>query len=454
MNSATGNQGGKVQPNPTTGEINHKDDATSPFPRRLILTGILVFAVFVAALAIWLIQAPISSAVIAPGIVSVDGNRKKVQHLEGGIVQEIRVRDGSVVRRGEILLTLRDVAQAAGVARLEAQHFEALATAARLVTERDGLNTVNFPTSLTDRVSEPSASSAVRAQTLVFKSRKALHDQGLLVTEQKIEQLNEEKLGLKGQLASVRDQLDLFEDELSDAKGLRKKGLVPKTRLLRLQRDRAELSGKQSELRATIARTNREVLELQLKMTESSASRLAAAVEQLRIQNAKAYELSRRLIETKDILRRTRIRSPIDGTIVNMQVHSRDGVIQAGQTVLEVVPSSDRLVVVARVRPQDREEVHVGLATHVVLTSLSRRDLRPIAGKLQSISADRLVDEQSGQPFYQVRVDLDPASIEQQSVTVLAGMGADVFIQTGERAPFEYLVAPILRTFNRGLREN
>ena len=436
----------------TTDQLNMKALAP-PFSGRLVFAGLTVFAAFVGLLAAWSIYAPISSAVIAPGVVSVDSYRKKIQHLEGGIIDEIKVKDGDQVRRGDVLIKLRDVAASAAFERLRAQYFEALAIAARSSAERDNLDQISFGTELTTS-SDPASGSAIRGQTRVFESRRKLFQHSLSVIRQKIVQSREEIVGLQGQLASVLDQSAFFNDEVKDAKGLFERNLMAKTRYLELLRERAKLEGQKSELKSAIAQTKQKVLELELKITEMQGARISQSDQELREQQTLAYELSRKLIAARDVLLRTQIRSPIDGVIVNLRVHTRDGVIRAGQDVLEVVPSNDRLVVESRVKPEDIEEVRVGLKAHVLLTSLNRRDRRPIEGVLKSISADRLTDKVSGRPFYQVRVQMDPASIKAQGVTLLAGMGANVFIQTGERTPLQYIAAPIVRTFHRGLREN
>ena len=195
------------------------------------------------------------------------------------------------------------------------------------------------------------------------------------------------------------------------------------------------------------------ILEFQLKSTELSATRITQAVETYRAQSHRAYELSRSLQAAEDVQRRTEIRSPIEGTVVNLQVHTTDGVVSPGQTVMEIVPSSDELVVEARIRPEQREAVRAGLEAHIQLTSTSPRESQPIAGVLESVSADRLIDQRTGTPFYLVRVLLDNASIKAQGAGLVPGMGADVFIQTGQRTPLQYLADPILRSLDRGFRE-
>ncbi len=430
-----------------------KDDLTPadpPFPKRAIYAGFLVLASLVALFSTWAFLAPIKSAVIAPGVVSVDSHRKKIQHLEGGIIKKIHVRDGDYVEAGQVLVKLGDVVASANVARLQAQYYEALALTAQYIAERDGLEEIRFPKELTE-AGDNAAQAAMHAQTRVFKSQKELLTHTLSVMKQKLLQSEEEVNGLTGQLKAIELQLNYFAEEMKSAKKLFRKKLTPHSRLLKLQREMAELEGDRAKMQANIAQTKQRILELDLKSTELKSARVAHAVENLREQRTKAYEISRRLIPARDQLQRTEIRAPIEGTVVNVQIHSRDGVVRTGDTLMEIVPSSDQLVVEARLRPEDRDEVRAGLEAYVQLTSMGRRDARPIRGILSSISADRLTEDD--RPFYLVRVQLDPESVKQQAVAVLAGMGADVFIQTGERTAFQYLTAPITRTMQRGLRE-
>lgn len=424
----------------------------APFSPRLIRAGFLNLAAFMVFFTAWALIVPVKSAVIAPGFVSVDSYRKKIQHLEGGIIDEILVREGDRVKQGQLLVRIRDVTQTTNVTRLQAQYYEALAISAQCIAERDNLDTITFPQELSG-ATNPAAQSAMTAQTSVFTSERELFQHSLSIMQQKVAQSQAELEGLNGQLSSLKKQLVYFDTEISDAEALYRKELLTKTRMLQLQRAQQEQRGKYSETEGRIAQVRQQMLELDLKMTELRAARVAGAVEKLREQQTKAEEYRQMLIAARDVVSRTEVRSPIAGTVVDLQVHSRDGVISPGETLMEVVPSSDLLVVEGRLRPEDRDDVSVGLEAYVQLTTTSRRDPRPIKGRIESISADRLLDKGPDAPYYRVRVHLDPVSIREQKLEVLAGMGAEIFIQTGERTPFEYLSAPITRAVGQGLRE-
>ncbi|WP_299616665.1 HlyD family type I secretion periplasmic adaptor subunit [Pelagibius sp.] len=424
-----------------------------PFPLHLIAAGFAILAATFGIFALWSRAAPIESAVVAAGVVSVDSYRKSIQHLEGGIVEKILVADGDRVTRGQALIELSDVQPAATLNQLRSQLFEARATLARLIAERDAAEAIAFPADLLDDP-DPAARSAVAGQQSVFESRRKLLQDRLSLLEQRVAQSREEIGGLEGQIAASDTQRDLLREELSEVGTLFDKGLVPKPRMLALQRRLAEIEGELSALRARIAQARQSIIAARLEMSELRATTKTSVVDRLRAEQSEIYALEQKIISAEDVLRRTRVVSPIDGIVVDLQVHTLDGVVGPGQRLLDVVPSSDELVVEASVDPSDIDEVRAGMPAHVQLTSLSRRSRLPIEGRVIFVSADRLVDRQSGAAFYQARVQLDPASIEERGAVLQAGMGAEVFIRTGERTALDYLIAPIARILNRGMRES
>lgn len=426
----------------------------SPFSSWHIFAGLGLIGAFASVMAIWSSLAALGSAVVAPGLVSVETHRKAIQHLEGGIVGRILVKDGARVARGDVLVELRDVSTKSNVERLKSQFYEALASVARLGAERDGLKDIVFPDSLvTVATEEPVARSAMAAQRKIFESRRDLGGQKLSVLDKRIDRLQEERTGLQRQLEALETQFTLNTQETNDAVALFEKQLIRKSRLTEIQRSRAQLEERRSSLQASLAQTEQQMSEFELRKSEYSSSILTSVVEDIRARQARAHELSRELVAAQDILQRTRILAPIDGTVVGLQIHSRDGVIAPGQTLMEIVPLSDKLVVDARVRPEDIEDVRTGLSAQIVLNTLTRRFSQPIGGHIAHVSADRLIDKLTGRPHYQVRVALDPASLQPGETKLLAGMSADVFIKTGDRTPLAYLTAPLVRTFHRGMRE-
>lgn len=429
--------------------------ARRPFPVLPILAGFATIAAFSGGVAAWSLLAPIESAVVSPGVVSVASYRKTIQHLEGGIVEEILVKDGDPVEQGQLLIQLSNVRPSAEASQLRDQYAEARAIEARLLAERDDRPEIVFPDDLLALASgDPSVQRALEGQEGVFVSRRKNLDDRLAVLRQQTEQTRVEIVGLEGQIKANGTRLALVKEEYREIKGLYDQNLIPKPRMLKLQGQIAELEGADSELRSAIARERKSILETEVRMGELRTELIAEITEALRAERTRVHELSQQLVAAEDVLARTDIRSPIDGVVVNLQVHTQHGVIAAGQPLLEVVPSSDELVVLALIDPEDIEDVRTGLPAHVQLTSINRRRRTPIEGAVSAVSADRLIDEQTGEAFYRARIELDPKSLADMDDTLLAGMGADVFIRTGARTPFEYLLDPITRNLQLGLREN
>ena len=432
-----------------------KTSMQRPFPIMPMLTGFLTIAAFAGGLTAWSLSAPIESAVVSPGVVSVASYRKTIQHLEGGIVDEILVKDGDPVKRGQLLIKLSNVQSAALAKQLKSQYAESQAIVARLLAERDGKDEISFPDDLLTRAGEDAlVKSTLDGQEGVFASRRQNLDDRLSVLGQEIEQTQAEIRGLEGQIAATDTQLGLAREEHREVQVLYRQQLVPKPRMLELEGRIAALEGTLSELRSAIARGQKSTLESEMKMGELKTEAIAEITEQLRAERARVNELAQQVVAAEDVLARTDIRSPIDGVVVNLQVHTQDGVIAAGQPLLDVVPSHDELVIEAMIDPRDIEEVKSGLPAHVHLTSINRRRQEPLFGEVADVSADRLVDAQTGNGFYRARIRLDAESLAAMTDTLLAGMGADVFIRTGARTPFDYLLDPITRSLQLGLREN
>lgn len=426
-----------------------------PFPVLPILVGCLVFLAFAGGLATWSLLAPIESAVISPGVVSVSSYRKTVQHLEGGIVDDILVSDGDDVEQGQLLIQLGNVQPAAETRQLQAQYAEAQAIVARLLAERDGEVSITFPSDLIALAAiSSSVTSTLNGQRGVFDSRSKNLDDRLSIFTRQIEQTRAQIAGLEGQISAVETQLRLAKEEHQELQVLYQQQLIPKPRMLELEGRMAALEGKLSEFQGSIASARKNILESEVQMSELKTQAIADVTEQLRAERARVNELYQQVTAAEDVLKRTQIRSPIDGVVVNLQVHTRGGVVAAGQPLLEVVPSSDELVVEAMIDPEDIDEVKAGLPAHVELTSINRRRRAPLNGEVSHVSADRLIDLQTGAPFYRARILLDPEALTTMEDTLLAGMGADVFIRTGTRTPFEYLLQPVTRSLQFGLREN
>lgn len=431
-----------------------RNDNSPPFSKRLMLKGGGVIVFFLMGLSLWSFFAPIESAVIAQGLVSVDSSRKTIQHLEGGIVEEILVHDGDKVQAGDVLIRLQDTYQISQRNQLRAQYIEALATAARLLAERDEKSTIVFPTELTKNPDKLIAQAAIEGQRSIFASRKRLQDERLAALAQRVTGFGVEIDAIRVQIKSGEKQMNFISEELILLERANKLKLVDKPRLLELKRKKAEIEANISEMQISKARAEQGILESRLNMTEMQVTIMKEVEEELRTVNARAYELRQQLIAAEDVLRRMAIKSAIDGTVVGLKVHTVGGVISAGEALLDIVPSHDELIVEASIDLQDIDQVQPGMPAHVELTSFNHRSQKPIDGEVKMVSADRLIDPITGLAYYRARIALSKQSLKAQNTLLQPGMGAEVLIRTGARTPVEYLLMPITRSLGRALRES
>ena len=425
-----------------------------PFGTGLTLCGFAIILLFCSAFAAWSALAPIEGAVVAPGVVAVESNVRTVQHLEGGIVEAILVREGDVVEAGDPLIRLGNTHPEAALNEVQAQYFEARATEARLAAERDGRDRIEFPADLRDKVGDQAAQAAMAGQESIFASRRSLLRDRLDILARTENALTSEIDGLQGQIDSAERQLALTGEELASANQLMERGLMETPRVLALRRSQADLEGTVSQHRAAIGVARQRVEEARLRMAELKATMANEVEEQLRETRARAYELGQRLAAAQDILERTTIRSPIAGKVVGLDGHTSGGVIAAGQRLLDVVPLNDKLVVQATIDPLDIDQVAEGLPATVWLSAVNRRTQKGIEGRVRTVSADRLTDPRTGMAYYLARIEMEAEAVERAAVPLQAGMSADVMIKTGARTAWDYLSAPILRSLSFALREN
>ncbi len=420
-----------------------------------IIIGCLIIALFFGALGGWAALAPLESAAIAPGEVTIDTNRKTIQHLEGGIIGEILVRDGDIVAAGQVLIRLEEIQSRAEFELLQGRYVTASAVEARLIAERDGWDEVEFPDWLLDRLEEPEVIETVSGQINIFASRQESLDHQTQILRQRIAQFEEEITGLEGQIAAENVQLKLIGEESDDVRRLVDLGLARRPRLLALEREAAALEGRRSQNIAGIARAKQSISEADLRISELHTEMVNEVVQQLSETQAELFDLADRIRASEDKLARMEIRAPIEGTILNLQIHTLGGVIAPGAPLLDIVPSGDPLVIEARVDPGDIDVVHTGLEAHVRISAFSQRNIAPIPGIVTYVSADRLNDERTGVGYYVARIKLDEKDMLEalQGAELQPGMQAEVMIATGASTALEAIISPISSSFNRAFRE-
>lgn len=422
--------------------------------RSLARAGFVVIVLFFGVFGTWAWLAPLDSAAIAIGTVSVESNRKTIQHLEGGIVAEILVGEGDRVNADQIVVQLDATQARASRDLLVGRLGEALVLEARLIAERDNADEVDFPeTELSDWDGD-AAARAIKGQKGIFESRRVAQQENEGVLRQRIAQLNEQIEGLKGQIDSEDRQIELLQQELLDVRELVEKGLARRPRMLALERNVAAIEGDRSGNRASIAGSRQAIGETELRISGLHTQRQNEVLEELRNDQALIADLRERLLAAQAILARTSIRSPLDGTVVDLRIHTTGGVLRPGEAIMDIVPRNDKLVIDVRIDPQDIDVVFPGLRAHVTLTALNRRAQIPLAGTLTSVSADLLQDPQTGAIYYLGRVELD---VQQPGLaggpTLYPGMQAEVMIVTGNNTPLDYLLRPLTRSLRRAMRD-
>lgn len=428
------------------------DRADLPWP--LIRAGILGCALLAASIAAWTWLAPLSSAVIGPGFVKVDTNRKTLQHQEGGIVGEILVRDGSKVAVGQTLIVLKDVRVDAGNDALRTQLDAELAKSSRASAEQTGASRIVFTPELMARKPHPRVDELLQRETSVFRSRRqALANQLALISNQ-IRETQEEIKARTGQINADEKALQLQREELSQNQALANQGFVSKTRLLTLQRTIAEYESRRGENEAELARAHQKVSDLQLRAETLRSTFQQEAASEFRQATAAVFDLRERLRPAQDAESRQRITAPIAGEVVDLKVTTVGAVIAPRDPILDIVPDNPVLIVEARVRPEDISFVSAGALADVRLTAFRQRITPTVEGKVSYISADRLVDKASNTPYYLVHVIVSAEALRKAGdLKLQAGMPAEVFIQTTSRNALQYLLDPILGFLQRSLRE-
>ena len=415
--------------------------------KAIVRAGLLVIGVAVFGLGAWAATAPLSGAIIAAGHVKVDLNRKVVQHQEGGIVRAIRVRDGDKVSRGQELVVLDDVRIDATLDLLRTQLDNERAKVARLEAERSFAAKLVFPRDLDNA---KAAEIRAREEALFKARREALESQVALLRRQ-IKEAGEEAAALAEQVAAEERALKLQKQELAANERLVEQGYVQKTRVITLQRAVAEYEARYGEHRAELSKTRQRTAELELRILSMRNAYVQAAADELKEATARMFDLEERIRPSKDASERQRIVAPIAGEVVGLRVFNPGAVIGPREVLMEIVPEEKRLIVEARIRPEDINHVRPGAPADVRLTAYKQRTTPLVEGAVTYVSGDRLVDQQTGQPYYVVNIDVPTQNLGE--LRLQAGMPAEVYVKTDERTTIDYLLAPVTSYLRRGMRE-
>ena len=421
--------------------------------------GILIVIVVFGGFGTWAMIAPLSSAAQAPGVIALENYRKTVQHLEGGIVKTIEVRDGQAVEKDQVLMTLEDTQPRAQLEVLRGQFFIVQAREARLVAQRDGLGQVAYPQELLANREEARVQDAMRIQDQTFRVRKAALEGEISLYQQQIGQLEARAAGVRSQRASREQLVASYRAELEDFQALLKQGYAEKQKVRELERNHANADGQLGELVSNLAAIELQLSETKLKILQLQKDLQREVAKELSEVQAQLFELREKMQSVQDTVARTVIRAPQAGTVLDLQAHTLGAVIKSGAKLLDIVPRGEKLLVEAKVAPIDIDRVRIGQIAEIRFAAFKMRDTPRVDGKLIALSADRLIDEADPQkaPYYLERVEITGEGIRdlaRQKLDLVAGMPAEVLIKTGERTLFDYLVDPIKNTVARSFIED
>ena len=419
-----------------------------------LLVGLVVVALLGGGLGGWASTTEISGALIAPGSIVVDSNVKKVQHPTGGVVGELRARDGDIVKTGDVVVRLDDTVTKAGLAIVTKSLNGLLARGARLEAEQRGAANVVFPAALIEQANDPEISAVMASEAKLFEVRLNGRTGQKAQLRERTAQLHQEVTGLSAQENAKKGEIALVQRELVGVRELYNKNLVGISRLTVLERDAARLAGEQGQFIAAKAQVLGKITETELQIIQIDKDLVSEASKDLRETNEKIGEFVERKVTAEDQLRRINIRAPQDGMVLQSSVHTVGGVISAGDAIMLIVPQADNLSVEAKVNPQDIDQLRIGQSTFLRLSAFNQRTTPELNGIVSRVSPDTTLDQRTGQSHYTIRISMPAAEIARlKDVKLIPGMPVEAFIQTGDRTMLSYLMKPLHDHLMRAFRE-
>lgn len=425
--------------------------------RTPLFLGILTLVALVGGFGGWATMSRISGAVIASGQVEVDQNRQAIQHPDGGTVQELLVREGDIVAENQVLLRLDPALVRSQLTIAEDQMHEFMARRGRLEAERDGAETPEYDPRLREAAAEmPSVAEMIAGQTRLFEARVESTTREIERLQAQAQQIAVQIEGIEAQQAALEERLALIEEELQDQQALLDKQLAQASRVLAVQRQRAELQGLAGELTAQKAQAETRIAEIDITILSIGSELREEAISQLRDLRVREWELAEEVAALRDQLGRIEIRAPVAGAVYDLAVFGKGAVIRAAEPLMYLVPRDRPAVVAARVAPINIDEVHIGQEVLLRLTSLSQRDTPEIYGEVVKISGDAFVDEVSRQTYYRAEIVLRPGEVAKlpEGSALIPGMPVEAFLSTEARSPLAYLLKPLADYFAKAMRES
>lgn len=403
---------------------------------------------------VWASFAPLDKGVPLSGTVTVATNKKAIQHLTGGTVEAIQVKEGDVVKAGDVLVRMNAVQATVNAEIARVQYFSARTTEARLMAERDGKKTLVFPPELEGVKDDPRVANNIRMQQQLFSARQSAIQSELSALDENIAGLMLQNQGLEESRDGKKLQLQFLKEQLDGMRDLAREGYVARNRLLELERTYAQLSTAISEDISNIGRGQRQVSEFRLRRLQRQQEYQKEVRAQLSETQKEADGLANRLTGLDYDLGNVLVRSPVDGTVVAMNVFTHGGVIAPGFRMMDIVPSDDPLIVDGQLPVHLIDKVHPNLRVELIFSAFNQNQTPHVPGIVTQVSADRLVDEKSGQPYYTLKAKVAPEGMKLISnLQIRPGMPVELFVNTGERTMMNYLIKPMLDNLKMSMTE-
>jgi len=418
--------------------------------------GWLIVVVGFGGFLLWALLAPLDKGVPLSGTVATESNRQSVQHQTGGTVQELLVRDGDIVKKGQVLVRMNPIVARSAVEVTDAQFLSAQANVARLIAERDNLKTIQFPEEMLKRRSEPRIVELMSLQNQLLMSRQGSLQNELAGADASIAGLKMQISGLQESRDSKKEQVTILKEQLGNMRDLAKEGYIARNRLLDMERTFAQLGGAISEDIGNIGRSQRQVIELTMRRAQRMQDYQKEVRSQLSEFQKEVDAQGARLHAQRFELSNVEVKSPADGTVVGLAVFTNGGVVPAGFKMMDIVPSHAPLIVDGQLPTNLVDKVHPGLPVELIFTAFNTNKTPHIEGELTHISADRTVDERTGMPYYKVHVKVKPEGaqkIAHHKMDIRSGMPVELFVKTGERTMMSYLLKPIVDRAHSALSE-
>lgn len=424
--------------------------------RKPIVIGMWATLALFGSFMVWSVTAQVDSTAIANGKIVVDSNKKIVQHLEGGIIEEIYIKSGDKVIAGDRLIRLSETSAKANQELLNKQLFALKAAKIRLMAERDGKDYIDYSEISMEYEDDQEFVKILDGELELFEIREKSLDEKVNILLQKRKQLGKEIIGLRSQKYAARQRIEMLQEESLSLDELYAERIISRSRYLDLKKQKVELEGNEGQYEANISKVLQAISETDLEIANIKTEKLNEVLKELQDVQTKIADLSERTSASSDVLTRTLITAPVSGIVNNLKYHTKGGVISPGAEILEIIPQDEELIVEVRVNPQDIDVVRVGLKSKVRLSAYKSKAVPMLKGEVVNVSADSFEDQQSGLSFFVARIKIDEKEMLKlaKQVRLYPGMPVESYIVTGSRTFLQYLMDPITISMRRAFRED